>query len=56
MSKSIFLDLDNQIEKTAFVEFKNTSDKDIDFTNALMKTVRDRGYKIVDSAKQAAYI
>ena len=37
MSKSIFLDLDNQIEKSAFVEIKNTSDKDIDLTNAIKK-------------------
>jgi len=56
MSKSIFLDLDNQIEKTAFVEFKNTSDKDIDLIEAIKKAVRDRGYTIVDNAKQAAYI
>ena len=56
MSKSIFLDLDNQIEKTAFVEFKNTSDKDIDLIAAIKKSVRDRGYTIVDNAKQAAYI
>jgi len=56
MSKSIFLDLDNQIEKTAFVEFKNTSDKDIDLIEAIKKSVRDRGYTIVDNAKQAAYI
>jgi len=56
MSKSIFLDLDNQIEKTAFVEIKNTSDKDIDLTNAIKQTVRNRGYKVVDNAKQAAYI
>jgi len=56
MSKSIFLDLDNQIEKTAFIEFKNTSDKDIDLIEAIKKSVRDRGYTIVDNAKQAAYI
>jgi len=56
MSKSIFLDLDNQIEKTAFVEIKNTSDKDIDLTNAIKQTVRNRGYTVVDNAKQAAYI
>ena len=56
MSKSIFLDLDNQLEKTAFVEIKNTSDKDIDLTNAIKQKVRDRGYKVVDSAKQAAYV
>ena len=56
MSKSIFLDLDNQIEKTAFIEFKNTSDKDIDLIEAIKKSVRDRGYTIVDNAKEAAYI
>ena len=56
MSKSIFLDLDNQIAKIAFVEVKNTSDKDIDFTNAIKQAVRDRGYKLVENAKEAAYI
>ena len=56
MSKSIFLNLDAQIEKTAFVEIKNTSDKDIDLTNAIKQSVRNRGYKVVDDAKQAAYI
>ena len=56
MSKSIFLDLDNQIEKSAFIEFKNTSDKDIDLIAAIKKSVRDRGYTIVDNAKEAAYI
>ncbi len=56
MSKSIFLDLDNQIEKSAFIQVKNTSDKDIDFTNALKQAVRKQGYTLVDSAKEAAYI
>ena len=56
MSKSIFLDLDNQIAKIAFVEVKNTSDKDIDLTNAIKQAVRDRGYKLVENAKEAAYI
>lgn len=56
MSKSIFLDLDNQIEKSAFIQVKNTSDKDIDLTNALKQAVRKQGYTLVDSAKKAAYI
>ena len=56
MSKSIFLDLDNQIEKSAFIQVKNTSDKDIDLTNALKQAVRKQGYTLVDSAKEAAYI
>lgn len=56
MSKSIFLDLDNQISKTAFVEIKNTSDKDIDLTSAVKETVRTQGYTLVGNAKEAAYI
>ena len=56
MSQSIFLDLDNQIEKSAYVEFKNTSDKDIDLNAALKEAVRKQGYTIVDNAKEAAYI
>jgi len=56
MSKSIFLDLDNQIEKSAFIQVKNTSDKDIDLNNALKQAVRKQGYTLVDSAKEAAYI
>ena len=56
MSKSIFLDLDNQIETSAFVQVKNTSDKDIDLNNALKQAVRKQGYTLVDSAKDAAYI
>ena len=56
MSKTIFLDLDNQIEKSAYVEFKNTSDKEIDLNTAVKNAVRKRGYTLTDSAKEAAYI
>lgn len=56
MSQSIFLDLDNQIEKSAFLEIKNTSDKEIDFDTPVRKAIENRGYKIVDNAKEAAYI
>ncbi|MDH5297132.1 MAG: complement resistance protein TraT, partial [Nitrospirota bacterium] len=56
MSQSIFLDLDNQIEKSAFLEIKNTSDKDIDFDTPVRQAIEARGYKIVDNAKEAAYI
>ena len=56
MSKSIFLDLDNQIEKSAYLEIKNTSDKDIDFDTPVRKAIETRGYKLVNDAKEAAYI
>ena len=56
MSRSIFLDLDNQIETSAFIQVKNTSDKDIDLNNALKQAVQKQGYTLVDSAKKAAYI
>ena len=56
MSESIFMDLENQTKKTAFIDVKNTSDKDVNFATALRDSIAAKGYTVVDRPQGAAYV
>lgn len=55
MSESIFLELHDNVEKTIYVDIKNTSDKDIFVVERIKQAIQGRGYQVVDDHKKAFY-
>ena len=55
MSDSIFLELTDAVEKTVYVDIKNTSDKDIQVNQKIKEAITSRGYKVVDDFKKAFF-
>lgn len=56
MSDTIFLDVEQNAERTIYVDIKNTSDKDFDLMGPVISKLTQRGYTIVNDPKQAGYI
>jgi hypothetical protein len=56
MSNTIFLDIENMAAKTVYVDFRNTSDKDIDVKSMLESKLKERGFTITATPKEAFYI
>ncbi|OGQ54726.1 MAG: hypothetical protein A3J24_10600 [Deltaproteobacteria bacterium RIFCSPLOWO2_02_FULL_53_8] len=56
MSDTIFFDLEEQRERTIFVDIRNTSDKEIDMRALVADRLQSKGYKMVDNPKGAGYI
>lgn len=56
MSASIFMDLENQLERSVFVDVRNTSDKDIDVAGFIRQQIEARGYTIAENPRDAFYI
>lgn len=56
MSDTIFLDLEEQRERTVFVDIRNTSDKEIDLKTLIANKLQSKGFKIIDNPKDAGYI
>ncbi len=58
MSSSIFLDPVPSSQKTAYVQFKNTSDKQgmREIREMITKQLQERGYKVVDNLDEAHYL
>lgn len=56
MSSSIFLDPVSPSERTVFVDVRNTSDKDMNVTQALDQDIQSHGYKIVNDPAKAHFM
>lgn len=56
MSDTIFFDLEEQRERTVFVDIRNTTDKEIDMKTLIANKFLSKGFKLVDNPKDAGYI
>lgn len=56
MSETIFMDLENQKGKRVYVDFRNTSDKQLNLQNMVVDGIVGRGYEVVPSTSGADYI
>ena len=53
MSDTIFLDLETRIERTVFVDVRNTSDKDMDVKSLLVGKLQEKGYAVTNTPSEA---
>ncbi|MBI5562106.1 MAG: complement resistance protein TraT [Deltaproteobacteria bacterium] len=56
MSDTIFLDMEEQRERTVFVDIKNTSGKEIDITTPIAQRLQSKGYRLSANPQGAGYI
>ncbi|MBO4301347.1 MAG: complement resistance protein TraT [Desulfovibrio sp.] len=56
MSSTIFMDLENQKGRHVYVDFRNTSGKNLNLENMVTQTLISRGYETVSSPAKADYI
>ena len=56
MSDTVFLNLDDEQDKTVYLDIRNTSDKDIDLTPYIAARMEDKDYTVVNNPKDAYYI
>ncbi len=56
MSDTVFLNLDDEQDKTVYLDIRNTSDKDIDLTPYIAARMEDKDYTVVSNPKDAYYI
>lgn len=57
MTDSVFLEPVAPVQRTVFVEIKNTSDKpDFDIERAITEQIRSNGYRVIDDPTRAQYM
>jgi len=56
MSNTVFLDIEKITAKTIYVDFKNTSDKDIEVKSMLENKLRAKGFTVTATPSEAFYI
>jgi len=56
MSATVFLDVENQTERTIYVDFKNTSGQPINIEEMIKQQLVAKGYRIVQNPQEAFYI
>lgn len=56
MSDTVFLNIENQAERSVFVDVRNTSDKPIDLRSKIVNRLQQKGYEIKSNPKEAFYI
>ena len=56
MSETIFLEPVEPERKVVYIDIRNTSDKDIDVREQVVKAVEGRGYRITNNPKKATYM
>jgi len=56
MSATVFLDVENQTERTIYVDFKNTSGQPVNIEDMIKQQLVAKGYRIVQNPQEAFYI
>jgi len=56
LSKTIFLDPVAENQKTVFIAVKNTSEENMDISQALADAINGHGYRVVNNPSQAHYL
>jgi len=56
MSATVFLDPVEPEKRSVFVQVRNTSDKDMDVSDAIANAIASHGYRVVNNPKKAHYM
>ncbi len=56
MSETVFLDVEKQVERSVFVDVRNTSDKELNLKQLIVNRLTEKGYAISDKPADAGYI
>jgi len=56
MSATVFLDLDRRLQKTVFLEVRNTADRDLVIEPMIKTRLQQAGYEVLSDPLEAFYI
>lgn len=56
MSDTLFLDIENQVSRSVYVDIRNTTDKDFDLAERIKSKLQAKGYALASNPKDAGYI